>query len=142
MKEKKKIYVYIILSLFTFVLLTGCSENNVKTEENENTTQTSKYLEGLYAGDPERETVYNGTVTTKYRFKSDGTVTWGQCYSATGKCPGLSYTYEKNGLDITIYQDNGDVQYSCYLKSSGKYLYCKHHLDMYNRGYVGYTKVD
>ena len=123
MKEKKKIYVYIVLSLFTFVLLTGCSENNVKT-------------------DPERETVYNGTVTTKYRFKSDGTVTWGQCYSATGKCPGLSYTYEKNGLDITIYQDNGDVQYSCYLKSSGKYLYCKHHLDIYNRGYVGYTKVD
>jgi len=137
-------------SLILFVLIIGvvmcctaCGSNSDTDFDDVpvNDTETSKYLDDiLYSGNSRRETVYGGTVEDRFKFQDDGTVTWGQCYSATGKCLGLSYTYKKDGLDVTIYEDDGDVIYTCYLNDSADTIKCKHSVDVNHYGFISYYK--
>ena len=119
--SKRKIVVNIAVCFLLFGLIIG-----IPTLVNlrKNSLLSMETFNAEYSA-PELEYIYGDAMKTIFEFKDDGTIVYQKCNIETDVCTTPhSYTYQKHGLDIDIYNGGDSVFYDCSLKDSGKILRC------------------
>ena len=97
----------------------------------------STTLDAEYSA-PEYEYIYGDAMRAIFRFKDDGTVIFQRCNIDTDACADPhSYTYQRNGIDVDIYDTGDSPLYECYLKDSEAILRCSNS----SGGYQDYAKI-
>lgn len=126
--NKRKIVVVIAICFLLFGLIIGIPAlvNLRKNGLLSNETFDAEYSE------PELEYIYGDAMKTIFEFKDDGTIVYQKCNIETDVCTTPhSYTYQKHGLDIDIYDSSSSLLYDCSFKSNDKILRCSDNSGQY-----------